>query len=248
MDLGEARSSRKKGIIIYFGQSRCPYCQKLLEVNFGQEDIADYTRRHFDVIPVNIWGIDELTDLDGNTLTEWEYALLKKSNFTPTLIFYTDGAEEALLLTGYHPPYTFKAALEYVADGHFRSEPFKAYLERGDNALTFSEGELNEEEFFSPPPHALDRSKLPGEAPLAVFSNRETATPVTSSTPNRCKNSQSSPSWGSLRRHNWTFMQTPRSSPLTGNPPQHDNGPTDWNSSTPPRSSSSTNRAKGSCA
>ncbi len=171
-DLHDAHESGKKGVIIYFGQRRCPYCQKLLEVNFGQKDIVDYTQRHFDVISVDIWGIDELTDMNGDTLTEREFALQKKSNFTPTLIFYTDGVEEILRLTGYHPPYTFKAALEYVAGGHFKSEPFKSYLDRGDNALTFSEGELNEEAFFSPPPHALDRSQLPGEGPLAVFFER----------------------------------------------------------------------------
>ncbi|MET0086250.1 MAG: thioredoxin fold domain-containing protein [Sedimenticola sp.] len=171
-DLNEAVTAGKSGVIIYFGQRRCPYCQKLLEVNFGQQDIADYTQRHFDVIPVDIWGIDELTDMDGATLTEREFALRKKSNFTPTLIFYTDGVDETLRLTGYHPPYTFRAALEYVAGGHYRNEPFKAYLDRGDGALTFSEGELNEADFFSPPPHALDRSRLPGETPLAVFFER----------------------------------------------------------------------------
>ena len=39
-DLQESLDNRKKGIIVYFGQKRCPYCQMLMEVNFGQKVIV----------------------------------------------------------------------------------------------------------------------------------------------------------------------------------------------------------------
>ena len=34
-----------------------------MKVNFGMDDIVAYTRQNFDVIPVDIWGVDEVTDM-----------------------------------------------------------------------------------------------------------------------------------------------------------------------------------------
>jgi thioredoxin-related protein len=141
----------------------------LMQVNFGLEDIVSYTRSHFDLIPIDIWGIDEVTDLQGKVLTEREYALRESTNFTPSLIFYDKDGKEALRLRGYYPPYKFRAALEYVADGHYQRESFRDYLARGEEAMVFEPGDLNEQDFFSPPPYYLDRSRMAGERPLVVF-------------------------------------------------------------------------------
>ncbi|MCB1857397.1 MAG: thioredoxin fold domain-containing protein [Gammaproteobacteria bacterium] len=168
-DLQEAIANDKRGIIVYFGQQRCAYCKLLMTANFGQNDISHYTQTHFDIIPIDIWGIDEVTDLNGETLTERELAIRENTNFTPSLIFYDAHGTIALRLRGYYPPYKFRAALEFVADGHYRNESFSAYLERASGALAFDPGELNDESFFAPPPYALDRSRFPGERPLAVF-------------------------------------------------------------------------------
>ena len=171
-DLEEAVAAGKRGILIYFGQSRCPYCKMLLQQNFGQADIETYTRRHFDVVPIDIWGMQELTDFEGRVLTEREYALREGTNFTPSLLFYDAKGKLALRLRGYYPPYTLRAALEYVADGHYERESFNAYLARGDSGLSFEPGDLIEEPFFIPPPQNLDRSRVPGERPLLVFFER----------------------------------------------------------------------------
>jgi thioredoxin-related protein len=168
-DLAEAVAAGKKGIIVYFGQARCAYCQKLMEVNFGLSDIVSYTRRNFDVISVDIWGMASVTDIKGRTQIERELALREKTNFTPSLIFYDGEGREALRLRGYYPPYQFRAALEYVADGHYRKEGFPEYLARGEGSFAFEPGELNEEEFFAPAPHNLDRSRVPSDRPLVVF-------------------------------------------------------------------------------
>ena len=168
-DLEEVTAKGKKGLIVYFGQKRCAYCRMLMEVNFGLTDIVTYTRRHFDVVPIDIWGIDEVTDVRGEVLTEREFSLREKTNFTPSLIFYDQDGKVALRLRGYYPPYTFRAALEYVVDGFYKTESFSDYLERGDSTLTFEPGDLNEEDFFTGPPYMLDRSRLPGKRPLVVF-------------------------------------------------------------------------------
>ncbi|HHH42606.1 MAG TPA: thioredoxin, partial [Gammaproteobacteria bacterium] len=55
------------------------------------------------------------------------------------------------------------------ADGYYRKEDFRTYLARADVPLVFDAGDMNIEDFFSPPPYALDRSRWPGERPLVVF-------------------------------------------------------------------------------
>jgi thioredoxin-related protein len=168
-DLAAAREAGK-GLIVYFGQKRCAYCHQLMDVNFGsEEDIVEYTRRHFDVTPIDIWGIDEVTDLQGRVTTERGFALREGADFTPTLIFYDQQGNQVLRLRGYYPPYQFRAALEYVADAHYRKESFRDYLARGENRMVFDETDLNDQPFFQQPPYNLDRSRIPGERPLAVF-------------------------------------------------------------------------------
>ncbi len=167
-DLNEALEAGKRGIMVYFGQRRCAYCQKLMQVNFGMEDIVEYTQANFDVIPIDIWGVDEVTDMKGEVLTERQFSEHENTVFTPSILFYNDQRAQVLRLRGYYPPYQFRAALEYVADGHYKRESFRDFLARGDNRMVFEEGDLNEEPFFASPPYNLDR-RVPSERPLAVF-------------------------------------------------------------------------------
>ena len=168
-DLKEAVKAGKQGIMVYFGQDHCAYCHRLLQVNFGLEDIAGYTRQHFDVIALDARGPREVRLLDGSRMTEQEFAQAMDTNFTPSIIFYDRQGQEALRLRGYYPPYQFRAALEYVADGHYDDESFRDFLARGDNRRVFDAEDLNEEDFFIPPPFNLNRRQRPGERPLVVF-------------------------------------------------------------------------------
>jgi thioredoxin-related protein len=168
-DLQEAIADGKQGLMVYFGQKYCAYCKQLLEGNFGKLDILAYTQRHFDAVGIDIHGQREVTDLNGREWSEHSYSVDQGVNFTPTLIFYDREQREALRLSGYYPPYKFRAALEYVADGHYRREDFRSYLARADVPMIFEAGEMSHEDFFLPPPHALDRSHWPGQRPLVVF-------------------------------------------------------------------------------
>lgn len=168
-DLQEAIEAGKQGIVLYFGQKNCAYCEALMERNFGKTDIAEYTRRNFDVIPLDIWGSREVTDLQGKTLTEHELAIREQTNFTPSLLFFDKDGKLALKMRGYYPPYKFRAALEYVVDGHYRNERYRDYLLRADPPAKFEIEDMNDRAFFQKPPYALDRSRFPARNPLVVF-------------------------------------------------------------------------------
>lgn len=168
-DLAEALKNGKKGIVVYFGQKRCAYCKMLFDVNFATPDIVAYTQEHFDIIPIDIWSPETVTTPAGKEMTERAYSQALGTNFTPSLVFYDEEGNIALRLRGYYPPYQFRAALEYVAGGHYKREKFPVYMARGDKTLRFEADDLVEQPFFTPPPYNLDRTKIPSELPLVVF-------------------------------------------------------------------------------
>ena len=169
-DLSEALEDGKTGIIVYFGQKHCAYCEALMEVNFRRkQDIVHYTREHFDVIPIDIWGSREVVDMNGVHTTERLLSEREKTNFTPSLIFYDGQGNEALRLRGYYPPYEFRAALEYVVDGYYEIESLRDSLARANPPPKLEAGGMNERDFFLRPPYVLDRSEFPAHQPLVVF-------------------------------------------------------------------------------
>lgn len=165
-DINEANSGRR-GLIIYFGQSYCPYCKAHLKNNWERRDIVSYTRANFDVIAINTRGNSQVTDIDGKQYSEKMFAARYKANFTPTTLFFDDSGKPALKLTGYRKPYQFRAALEFVADKHHRKESFRDYLSRAEGADSFGQDTLNESVIFKTAPYNL--FELKKASPLAVF-------------------------------------------------------------------------------
>ncbi|MFV2059878.1 MAG: thioredoxin family protein [Gammaproteobacteria bacterium] len=153
-DLAEA-NKKNKGLIIFYSQGFCPYCKAFIKNNWEQKDIIAYTRKNFDVIAIDVLGMQSLTGFDNKKYTEREYAIAQKTNFTPSLVFYDNQGKKALKFNGYRPPYQFRAALEYVADSHHRKESFKTYLSRAESAMNFGNDQLNTHDFFEKPPYDL---------------------------------------------------------------------------------------------
>ncbi len=157
--LNEALKEGKKGIIVYFGRKDCAYCKSLLEVNWGDPAIIKFTQKNFNVIAIDVRGDRRVTDFNGTVWSEKDFSSLKRTNFTPSLLFYNAKGQLALKLPGYRPKYQFRAALEYVADAHYRKEPFRQYLNRAQSALSFGSEELNDHDSFISPPYNLDRRR-----------------------------------------------------------------------------------------
>ena len=165
-DVREAAAAGKR-VILYFYQDGCPYCNKLVEYNFAQKDIYEKTRKHFDLIAINMWGDREVTDLDGQVTTEKAFARAQAVKYTPTLVFLDEQGKVALRLNGYYPPRNFRLALDYVAGRMEKKLAYADYFRQHVKPPT--SGKLIPEPFFLPPPYRLDRSKTPGQRPLAVF-------------------------------------------------------------------------------
>src|SRR6266849_8590797 len=127
LDLREdARDAAKEGkrLMIYFGQDGCPYCKALMQTNFTQPRIVQKTRSKFVALALNIWGDRQVTGLDGRAVPEKEFARAMRVQFTPTVLFLDESANEVARLNGYYPPHRFEAALDYVAARLEGKQPF----------------------------------------------------------------------------------------------------------------------------
>jgi thioredoxin-related protein len=112
-DVLEAAKEGRR-LMLYFGQDGCPYCKALMKVNFGDPQIAAFTRRHFVAVALNIWGDREVEWLDGRKMPEKELARVLRVQATPTLMFFDEKGELVLRLNGWHPPERFRIALDYA--------------------------------------------------------------------------------------------------------------------------------------
>jgi thioredoxin-related protein len=169
-DIKIAQQQGKIGLILYFGQDNCVYCEYLLEVNWKEhENLANYTAHYFSVVAIDIWGSLTVTDFAGKTLSEHAFSDREKTLFTPTLLFYDLTGREVFRLRGYYPPYQFRAALDYVVGAHYYRLSFRDYLEQANPPLVFDLDELNPHAIFAKPPYLLDRRNQASERFLAVF-------------------------------------------------------------------------------
>jgi thioredoxin-related protein len=170
-DIAEAEAAGKR-VLLYFYQDGCPYCKKLLETNFALADTVRYTRAHFAVIAINLWGDREVTGLQGEATTEKAFAKAMRVMFTPTLLFLDERGDVVLRLNGYYPPHRFSAALDYAA-GYSGSDPsFREYLARVSPAP--ASGRLHTDPLALPPGTDL-AARRSGKPLLVVFEQKDCA-------------------------------------------------------------------------
>jgi len=114
-DLEEAKANGK-GLVILFEQPGCGSCERLHEENFSKKELVSYITKHFDVIQINMFGDNEVTDFEGNVTSEREVTQDLMINFSPTTIFYGNDGKELFRVPGYLKPYYYQSAFEYVVD------------------------------------------------------------------------------------------------------------------------------------
>jgi thioredoxin-related protein len=164
-DVQEATQSKKR-LLLYFYQDGCPYCAKLLQDNLGQKKLADKTRKHFDVIAINMWGDKEVTDLKGRLTTEKKFSEQMRVMYTPTLVFLTEKGQVALRVNGYYAPNKYETALDYVRGHNERKISFRDYAHKFLKQKT--SGKLHQPLFILKPPYNL-KKLLGSSKPLLIL-------------------------------------------------------------------------------
>ena len=137
-DIETARDEGKR-LVLIFEQRGCIYCSRMHETLLSDPEVVDYIRSRFMVVQFNMFGDEEVTDLDGEALTEKTAARKWGYLFTPTLVFLPaeppqDGSvAEAAVATmpGAFGKWTFLNMFRWVhEEGYASGEHFQKYHAR----------------------------------------------------------------------------------------------------------------------
>lgn len=135
-DLAEANAEGKRFAII-FEQRGCIYCKKMHEEVFPVPEIDAYIKANFFVIQMNMFGDVEVTDFDGETLSEKDMARKWGILFTPTMMFFPEEVAEGKTapqaavtqMPGAFGKGTTLAMLIFVKEKIYETdEPFQKYV------------------------------------------------------------------------------------------------------------------------
>ncbi len=148
-----AANEEGKRLVLVFEQRGCIYCRKMHEVLLADPEVADYVKANFKVVQYNMFGDEEVTDLDGEALTEKTAARKWGYVFTPTLVFLPDSvpagrtvAQAAVAtMPGAFGKWTFLNMFRWVREkGYEGDEHFQKYHARVIEQLR-KEGRLSGE-------------------------------------------------------------------------------------------------------
>ncbi len=142
LDLGEdlaTAAADGKRLVILWEQKGCPYCQRMHEVNLRIPRIVDSIKKNFVVVQLNMWGDREVTDFDGEVMTEKKLANKYAVLFTPTIQFFPESLEkvagragnkaEVVRIPGYFKPFHFYFLFKYAYSKGYEEEPsFQRWL------------------------------------------------------------------------------------------------------------------------
>lgn len=103
-DLEEAGAQGKR-LMVIIEQRGCIYCTKMYESVFPDPEITAALSDDFYVVQLNMFGDVEVTDFDGEAMSEKEIVQRWNVNFTPTMMFFPtqvaegQAADDAAIVT-----------------------------------------------------------------------------------------------------------------------------------------------------
>ncbi len=137
-DFAEAEDENKR-LVVIFEQRGCIYCKEMHEKVFSDPKIKATIEDNFFVIQMNLFGDVEVTDFDGETLSEKKMAEKWGIFFTPTMLFMPKNIVEAGVasdVAAVTVPGAFKKGTTYhllnwvLEEGYLGDEHFQKYVAR----------------------------------------------------------------------------------------------------------------------
>lgn len=94
-DLADANAEGKR-FLIMFEQRGCIYCSKMHKEVYSDPDVVEMIEDNYFVVRLNLHGDVEVTDFDGEVLSEKAMARKWGILFTPTIMFMPEEVDEGL--------------------------------------------------------------------------------------------------------------------------------------------------------
>lgn len=151
-DIASAKEEGKR-LVMIFEQRGCIYCAKMHEDLLSDPEVSDFIKANYKVVQYNMFGDEEVTDLDGEVLTEKTAARKWGYVFTPTMVFLPEEAPEGktvaeaavATMPGAFGKWTFLNMFKWVAEKGYQSdEHFQKYHARIINEMR-AQGRLDAE-------------------------------------------------------------------------------------------------------
>jgi len=151
-DIASAKEEGKR-LVMIFEQRGCIYCAKMHEELLSDPEVSDFIKANYKVVQYNMFGDEEVTDLDGEVLTEKTAARKWGYVFTPTMVFLPEEAPEGktvaeaavATMPGAFGKWTFLNMFKWVAEkGYESDEHFQKYHARIINEMR-AQGRLDAE-------------------------------------------------------------------------------------------------------
>ncbi|MEZ5809059.1 MAG: thioredoxin family protein [Zhengella sp.] len=141
----ETAASEGKRLAIVFEQRGCIYCRAMHEKILSDPEVADYIKANYMVVQYNMFGDTEVTDLDGEELSEKNAARKWGFVFTPTIVFLPEAVPEGettvakaavAIMPGAFGKNTFLNMFRWVREkGYEGEEHFQKYHARIINEM-----------------------------------------------------------------------------------------------------------------
>jgi len=137
-DLAEANAEGKRLLLIW-EQRGCIYCSKMHGEVLIRPEIITLLEEHYFVVQMNLFGDVEVTDFDGETLSERKAAMKWGIMFTPTFMFFPPQVDEnataqtaaVVQMPGAFGFHTTRNLLNWVVEeGYLGDENFQKYHAR----------------------------------------------------------------------------------------------------------------------
>lgn len=150
-DIAAAQAEGKR-LAIIFEQRGCIYCREMHEKILSDPEVRNYIKANYMVVQYNMFGDEEVTDTDGEVLTEKSAARKWGYIFTPTIVFLPEELDEKVpvskaavaTMPGAFGKLTFLNMFRWVREkGYEGGEHFQVYHARIVNELRAS-GKLEE--------------------------------------------------------------------------------------------------------
>ena len=118
-----------KLIIVNFYTDWCPNCRRMNEKTYRDEGVLKQLAKSFISVKLNAESSQPLT-IQGQTVTEYQVALMFQVGSYPTTWFLTSDGRPLLPVKGYYGPDLFAPMLRFVEGGWYEKMNFDVYMER----------------------------------------------------------------------------------------------------------------------
>ncbi len=127
-ELENAKEEGKKGIILFFELTECPFCHWMKTHVLNQQAVQDYFKKYFTIIKIDIEGDVELTDFQGNITTQKAFSFKHRVRATPVFGFFNLQGKPIFRYTGKTKNMQeFMWMGEYIVSKAYKKQPFRLF-------------------------------------------------------------------------------------------------------------------------